>query len=80
MDGEAEIIASLILASPTAVSRLSGLGPSVIRIELWHIVADIAGSRYVAASNDSPVPNINALADAVIPIIVAALGNAARTE
>jgi hypothetical protein len=73
MNDESDCIASIILASPEIVSKLRLLDPGDLQIALWHLVADIAGSRHQEMPDDTPVPDINALTSAVLPIVVAAL-------
>jgi hypothetical protein len=77
MSSEPESIASIILARPDIVAKLRILNHGDLQIELWHVVAEIAGIRHQERPNDAPVPNINELTRAVLPIVVAALGKCA---
>jgi hypothetical protein len=77
MSSEPESIASIILARPDVVSKLRILDPGDLQIELWHVVAEIAGCQHQEMPDDTAVPDINELTRAVLPIVVAALGKCA---
>ena len=79
MSSEPESIASIILASPNIVSKFKMLDRGDLRIELWHIVAEIAGIRHQEMPDNAPVPDINKLTGAVLPLVVDGLGKCADT-
>jgi hypothetical protein len=79
MSSEPESIASIILARPDIVAKLRILNHGDLKIELWHVVAEIAGIRHQEMSDNAPVPNINKLTGAVLPLVVAGLGKCADT-
>jgi hypothetical protein len=71
---------ALIVSDPEFLVNARLISPELLRIEVWHAVAAIAAAEWRRAPDDTSIPDINNITDAVLPLVIERIRGQSRSD
>lgn len=65
--------AAALLSDPAFVAEARELYGAMLRVEVWHALAELVRAELQRLPEDTDIPDINAIVDAVMPLVMAGL-------